>query len=214
MSDSAKAESLQAKEEGNVRMKAKDWKGAVESYSTAIKLDPANHLFYSNRCVAFLRLEQEDDALKDAQKCLELAPEWPKSYLRMAHVLSTKKQYEEAIDTCNKGLEFEKSNMQLKFMRGEAKKHKFVAKLLGRWHGSVPAELGKMMRLSMRGRDAKCECEFLQEAMTKSWTSRAIRRWWCTCLTRKWKRTCGSTQRRIRFIWICLCRMRELARKT
>ena len=138
-------EALAAKEEGNLRMKAKDWNGAVASYSKAIELDANNHVFYSNRCVAFLRLDRVDDAVKDAEKCLSLAPEWPKSYLRMAHALTEKKQYDDAVEMCTKGLEHDPENSQLMFMRGEAKKHKLVARLLGRWHGSVPPELGMEM---------------------------------------------------------------------
>ncbi len=42
------------KEEGNDKYKAKDYKGAIASYSKAIELAPTNSTFLTNRAAAYL----------------------------------------------------------------------------------------------------------------------------------------------------------------
>jgi len=65
-----------AKEEGNVFAKKQQFPEAVKCYSEAIKRDPSNHLYYSNRSAAYLSLLAYPEALKDANKCLELKPDF------------------------------------------------------------------------------------------------------------------------------------------
>ncbi|KAH8064078.1 hypothetical protein JL721_8483 [Aureococcus anophagefferens] len=62
--DYAQAHADQYREKGNGLFKAGDYAGAVGAYSEAIALDPANHAF------------------KDAEQCVALKPDWPKSYSR------------------------------------------------------------------------------------------------------------------------------------
>lgn len=42
------------KEQGNTRFKEKDWRGAIESYSEAIALNPKEPALYANRAAAYL----------------------------------------------------------------------------------------------------------------------------------------------------------------
>jgi len=55
-----------------------DFETAVALYSEAIGLDTANHILYSNRSAANVKLGRFADALRDAAKARELSPEWPK----------------------------------------------------------------------------------------------------------------------------------------
>lgn len=48
---------------------------AVSHYTSAIKLDPNEWVFYSNRSLAFLKLNQLYYANEDAEKAIELNPE-------------------------------------------------------------------------------------------------------------------------------------------
>jgi len=59
-------------------MKHGDFALAARLYTDAIILDPANHVLYSNRSAAHLRLNQWDEALHDARKCKQMKPDWSK----------------------------------------------------------------------------------------------------------------------------------------
>ena len=102
--DNVIAAGLQHKDEGNQFMTQRDWSKAIDSYNKAIECDPKNHIYYSNRCAAFMKRGDKDRALKDAQKCVELAPEWPKSYLRLGHSLLNLNKLDEAKEAIEKGL--------------------------------------------------------------------------------------------------------------
>ena len=53
--EKSKSEAL--KQRGNEQMLKGDYVGAVNSYTDAIKVDPNNHVLYSNRANAYTRLE-------------------------------------------------------------------------------------------------------------------------------------------------------------
>ena len=65
-------ESLEAKEKAIEAFNEQNYKGAVDLLKKAIKLDPDNHIFYSNRAAAFMALEQYEKALVDADECIRL----------------------------------------------------------------------------------------------------------------------------------------------
>ena len=66
------------KKEGNLALQEKKFQDAVNCYTEAIKLDASNHIFYSNRSAAYASLGQYEKALDDANKTVELKPDWPK----------------------------------------------------------------------------------------------------------------------------------------
>lgn len=59
-------------------MKKGDLKAAIKLYSEAIELTPDNHILYSNRCAAYMKQEEFDRALEDAETTLKIKPQWPK----------------------------------------------------------------------------------------------------------------------------------------
>eukprot|EP00913_Durusdinium_trenchii_P026237 g24616.t1 len=69
------------KEEGNRKFKEGDFSGAVEAYSQSLEHDPEQHLCYSNRSAAYLKLGMFEKALLDAESCTKMAPEFPKGRL-------------------------------------------------------------------------------------------------------------------------------------
>jgi hypothetical protein len=71
---------LQAK--GNEAFKAKNYGTAITHYTAAIDHDPTNHLLYSNRAAAYQCLKNYNQALRNADQCIHLAPQWPKGYFR------------------------------------------------------------------------------------------------------------------------------------
>lgn len=66
------------KERGNECIKAGNFSEAILHYSCAIKLNPNEATFYSNRSLAFLKLEQLYYANEDADRAIQLKPDWAK----------------------------------------------------------------------------------------------------------------------------------------
>ncbi|XP_053274875.1 uncharacterized protein LOC128436945 [Pleuronectes platessa] len=69
---------------------------AVHMFTEAINCDPKDHRFYGNRSYCNLCLERHSAALKDAQRSIELAPDWPKGFFRKGCALMGLKRYKEA----------------------------------------------------------------------------------------------------------------------
>lgn len=59
-------------------MKSNDFELAVKFYGEAIALDSGNHVLYSNRSAAYMKLQRYDDALSDAEKTIGIKEDWAK----------------------------------------------------------------------------------------------------------------------------------------
>ncbi|CAK6983356.1 hsp70-Hsp90 organizing protein 3-like isoform X1, partial [Scomber scombrus] len=68
---------------------------AVDVFTEAIYCDPKNHRFYGNRSSCYCQMEQYSSALSDAQKAIQLAPDWPMGYCYKASALMWLKRYME-----------------------------------------------------------------------------------------------------------------------
>ena len=73
-----KATFLEKVRQSNAACQTGDFALAVSLYTEAIRLDPANHILYSNRSAAYVKLGQFGKALQDSVKAKQLNPEWPK----------------------------------------------------------------------------------------------------------------------------------------
>lgn len=69
-----------AREEGNALFKKNDWPGAVAHYTEAIKRNEQDYKSYSNRAACYLKLMAVHEALKDAEKCIEIEPTFGKCF--------------------------------------------------------------------------------------------------------------------------------------
>lgn len=57
-------------------------------------------VYYSNRSAAYLKLgDAKSKALKDAERCMELAPEWSKSFSRLGAAQHALRRYDAAVQT-------------------------------------------------------------------------------------------------------------------
>lgn len=113
-SDEAVAAAEAFKADGNAQLAAKNYAGAVEMYSRAIDLDPDNAVYYSNRSAAYLAMgDARGKALRDAEKCIELKPEWWKGYSRKGAAEHALQRFDAARATYNQGLKLDPDNASL-----------------------------------------------------------------------------------------------------
>lgn len=72
-------------------MRQERYSEAVLHYSFAIKLSPNDPILYSNRSFAFLKLKQLYYANEDAEKAIQLKPDWAKVHIDSVNDFTTKK---------------------------------------------------------------------------------------------------------------------------
>ncbi|GER28016.1 stress-inducible protein [Striga asiatica] len=104
----------EAKAKGNAAFSAGNYDDAVRHFTDAIVLAPTNHVLYSNRSAAYASLSKFSEALSDAQKTVELKPDWGKGYSRLGAAHMGLHKYGEAVSAYKKGLEIDPNNDALK----------------------------------------------------------------------------------------------------
>ncbi|XP_053189004.1 stress-induced-phosphoprotein 1 [Scomber japonicus] len=81
---------------------------AVSMFTEAIKCDPKDYRFFGNRSYCYYCLEQYPQALADAERSIQLAPEWPKGHFRKGSALMGMKRYSEAEKAMEQVLKLDK----------------------------------------------------------------------------------------------------------
>lgn len=104
----------QKKEEGNAFFKEDRFPDAVAAYTEAIKRDPSEHTTYSNRAACYLKLGAFNEALRDAEKCIELKPDFVRAYARKGQAYFWTKQYNRALQAYDAGLKIDPTNADCK----------------------------------------------------------------------------------------------------
>ena len=77
----------QLRESGNLAVQSKNFKVALDQYSSAIALSSGDYRLFCNRALCHLKLGQPRNALEDCQQCLSLEPCYSKALLRKAWAL-------------------------------------------------------------------------------------------------------------------------------
>mmetsp|Transcript_68106 Transcript_68106/g.197378 ORF Transcript_68106/g.197378 Transcript_68106/m.197378 type:complete len:435 (-) Transcript_68106:80-1384(-) len=129
------------RERGNEAFNAREYEQAIAAYTESLSLDPQQHLCYSNRSAAHMKLGNAEEALRDAQRCVELAPAFPKGYSRQAAALQALKRWEEAVEVCERGI-VSAPDENLRKMLGEVRNRHFRERMQGTWNGRVSEALG------------------------------------------------------------------------
>jgi tetratricopeptide (TPR) repeat protein len=101
------------KERGNEFFHKKRFKEAIICYTRAADWSPADYTLFSNRAAAYMHLEHYELALKDAERCIEMAPTWVKGWFRKGKSLVGLEQYDAAIAALNHALKMEEGNKEI-----------------------------------------------------------------------------------------------------
>ena len=110
-SESIQAKALKMKEEGNALFKKGETLKAAGIYAKATKVDPSNHVLFSNLAAALLGTGHKfKQALKACDEAIALNPEFPKSHFRRGQALMGLEREEEAIAAFTKAAELDPSN--------------------------------------------------------------------------------------------------------
>lgn len=109
------------KELGNKAFSAKNFPEAITHYTSAIKLNPKNHVYYSNRSASHASLQQYTEAIADAKQCIKLDLTFIKGYYRLATAQLELNDLGGALTTCKQGLNVDPGNKQLEKLLRSAK---------------------------------------------------------------------------------------------
>jgi tetratricopeptide (TPR) repeat protein len=100
------------KAEGDDHTKARRFEEAEGSYTWAISVEYTQHATWGNRSLVRLKLGNVDGAAHDAQRCTELAPDWPKGWARLGAAERARNHPVESARAYRKAHELEPSNKE------------------------------------------------------------------------------------------------------
>ena len=85
---------------------------AAKHFTAAIEHDPTDHVFFSNRSACYASVGKLNAAIEDAEKCVELKPDWGKGYSRLGLALFKKGDLVGAQKAYAGGLACDPNNVQ------------------------------------------------------------------------------------------------------
>ena len=94
------------KQKGNSLYKEQKFHEAIEEYTKGLEISLNDPILLSNRSVAYWKLGCYENALSDAELCIQTKPDWVKGYLRKLVALNSLEKYDKAKETAVKGFTF------------------------------------------------------------------------------------------------------------
>ncbi|KAF8792165.1 tetratricopeptide repeat protein 28-like [Argiope bruennichi] len=104
---------LEKVRQSNAACQSGDFNTAIRLYTDAIVLDPGNHVLYSNRSAAYIKVGKYGRALQDAIKARELHSKWPKAYYRQGVALQCLGRHADSLAAFASGLAQDSKNVHL-----------------------------------------------------------------------------------------------------
>ncbi|KAN0065035.1 HSP70/90 co-chaperone [Thecaphora frezii] len=112
------------KSQGNTHFLSKRYRDALGFYTQALDANPTDtkllESLYANRAACHLELHNFAMCLKDTSKTLQLNQHNAKAYYRAAKALVALERYDEAQQTCDHALEFDKGNDAIRAIKTKA----------------------------------------------------------------------------------------------
>jgi tetratricopeptide (TPR) repeat protein len=107
--------------QGKLKAKVGDFKGAIQDYSRAIKINPSLAESYTYRCGAHCEMGDYASALDDSNKAIMLNPDDAMAYTNRGGIQLTLGNYRAAIDDCTKAISIDPKTVLAYVNRGSAK---------------------------------------------------------------------------------------------
>jgi chaperonin cofactor prefoldin len=98
---------------GNAAFGSKEYDSSITHYSLSIKLDPSNHVYWSNRSASYAAKREWGASLTDALECVKLCPGFIKGYYRLVAAQVELGDFEGAQNTVRAGLTLDAANPEL-----------------------------------------------------------------------------------------------------
>ncbi|KAI0677475.1 40S ribosomal protein S7 [Trametes maxima] len=116
------------KEQGNDYYKGKRYREAIGFYDQGVEAKPTDQIIlealYCNRAACNLELQNYGSVLRDCSKAIGVNPKSSKAFYRSAMALIALERYDEALDCCDRCLDFDKGNKAVQATRDKAAKLK------------------------------------------------------------------------------------------
>eukprot|EP00933_Yihiella_yeosuensis_P015067 TRINITY_DN13266_c0_g1_i1.p1 TRINITY_DN13266_c0_g1~~TRINITY_DN13266_c0_g1_i1.p1 ORF type:complete len:428 (-),score=102.52 TRINITY_DN13266_c0_g1_i1:229-1512(-) len=122
-----KAEAKEMKEKGNEHFKKQEYEEALTCYNKSVTLHKYEATTWLNRSMANRQLGNFEDAVLDAEVCLELVPSNAKAFYNKALALKAMGKVPEAIEAVEKGLKKNSDNKALQNLLTDLEKERFEA---------------------------------------------------------------------------------------
>ncbi|KEY69912.1 hypothetical protein S7711_09012 [Stachybotrys chartarum IBT 7711] len=105
--DAQKKEAEALKSRGNAAMAQKDYKSAIDLYTQALTIHPANAVFLSNRAAAHSAAKDHASAKIDAEAAVAIDPSYTKAWSRLGLARFALGDAQGAMEAYGKGIEYE-----------------------------------------------------------------------------------------------------------
>ena len=101
------ADAEKLKSAGNAAMQQKDYKTAIDKYTSAISLAPTNPIYLSNRAAAYSASGDHAAAVKDAEIAVASDPKYTKAWSRLGLARFAMGDARGSVEAYSKGIEYE-----------------------------------------------------------------------------------------------------------
>ena len=102
-----KEEAEQFKGRGNAAMAQKEYKAAIDFYSKALDITPANPIYLSNRAAAYSASHKHAEAQADAEMAVAADPKYTKAWSRLGLARFALGDAKGSMEAYGKGIEYE-----------------------------------------------------------------------------------------------------------
>jgi len=98
---------------------AEKYEEAINEFSEVIRIVPYEFAPYFNRAICYSRIHNDDAALQDFLRVVELKPDYLDTYSRLITIYANRGLYDDAINSASKWISLDPKNGEAYFNRGK-----------------------------------------------------------------------------------------------